>query len=107
MAKSKFKFPKDEEIETFVVQPSDEQSEKVSTLYPLIKLYSTYQAEIDGVKFRVFPRYVSGMQTLPEGGLGKVWAMAEVYQNGVRQDGEYFSDLTDIQKAELKRVGMI
>jgi len=101
MAKSKFKYQKEEEIETLPAEDS------APLVYPLLKLYSTYQGEIDGTRFRVFPRYVAGMQTLPDGGLGKVWAEAEVYQNDVKQSGEHFSGLSDIQKSELQRVGMI
>ena len=137
MAKSKFKIPKvEEEIGTFPVQPSDEQSEKVPTLrtskgfefgtsirlesevrtakfetppviYPLLRAFSTFQGTIDGTQFRVFPRYVTGNQTLPQGGFGKVWTFAEVYQNGEKQQGENFTNLTDIQVKELRRVGMI
>lgn len=99
MAKSKFKH--EEPIETLPVEDT------APLVYPLLKLYSTYQGEIDGTRFRVFPRYVAGMQTLPDGNLGKVWTEAEVYQNDVKQTGEHFSGLSDLQKSELQRVGMI
>ena len=104
MAKSKFKIPpkEEEEIGTF---PVEETVQPV--IYPLLRAFSTFQGTIDGTQFRVFPRYVTGNQTLPQGGFGKVWTFAEVYQNGEKQQGENFTNLTDIQVKELRRVGMI